>query len=539
MNNIPVNAFTWIMAVLPILVLLVLMAVLQMGAVKAAPIGLLVASVSAIIVFKANILHIGMEAIKGFWSALTVLIVVWTAIFLYEVVNEAKAFQVFRISMKKFTKNELLQIMLLGWVFTSFLQGITGFGVPVAVGAPLLIGIGMKPFWAVVIPLLVHTWGNTFGTLAAAWDSLALQANMVDNAVMLSETALWATGFIWIWNFFSGMALCWFYGKGKALKKGFPAVLVLSLIQGGGQMWMGQWNTTLACFLPCCVSLVAVILMGRTKLYSEDWALEESPIMDRSQAQGEEGDYPKDMSMNQAFFPYYLLTGITLFVLLIKPVKAFLGQFKVGFAFPEMTTGYGFVDEAVASFSPISFLTHAGMFLLISAVVGFVYFKKHGWIKAGGGEAIRKRAIKKTIPSSISVICFVAMSKVMSGTGQTYVMAQGIVNVMGQAYVALAPIVGLTGSFMTSSNMASNILFGGFQLTTANLLGINAAPVLGAQTAGGAIGSAICPGNIVLGATTAGIMGKEGMVLRKVLPLALAAAVVVGIIMYVSCIVLV
>jgi len=534
--NIPVNAFTWIMAVLPILVLLVLMAILQMGAVKAAPIGLLVASVSALVVYKAGLLHIGMEMIKGFWSALAVLIVVWPAIFLYEVVNEAKAFQVFRRSMGNFTKNELLQIMLLAWVFASFLQGITGFGVPVAVGAPLLIGIGMKPFWAIVITLLAHTWGNTFGTLAAAWDALAIQANMVDNPQMLSQTAMWATTFIWIWNFVSGVMLCWFYGKGRALKKGFLAVVVISTIQGGGQMLMGQWNTTLACFLPCCVSLVAVIVLGRTKWYSESWALEDSPIMDRSQAQSEEGSYPKDMSMNQAFLPYYALTAITLFILLVKPVKNFLGQFKVGFAFPEMVTGHGFVDEAVSSFSPIAPFTHAGMFLLASAIIGYFYFKSHGWIKEGGAAAIGRRTVKKTIPSSISVICFVAMSKVMSGTGQTSVMAQGIVSVMGQGYVALAPIVGLLGSFMTSSNMASNILFGGFQLTTANLLGIEAAPILGAQTAGGAIGSAICPGNIVLGTTTAGIMGKEGLVLRKVLPLALLAAAVVGVIMYVSCI---
>ena len=88
-------------------------------------------------------------------------------------------------------------------------------------------------------------------------------------------------------------------------------------------------------------------------------------------------------------------------------------------------------------------------------------------------------------------------------------MAQGIAGVMGEAYVALSPIVGLLGSFMTSSNMASNILFGSFQLATANFLGLNPAPVLGAQTAGGAIGAAICPGNIVLGCTTAGIMGQE------------------------------
>lgn len=121
--TLPVTIFTWIMAVLPILVLLVLMVKLQMGAVKAAPIGLCVSAVSALIVYKASIPHVFMEMLKGVWSALPILIVVWTAILLYEVVNEAKAFQVFRKSMGKVTQNELLQIMLLAWVFTSFLQG--------------------------------------------------------------------------------------------------------------------------------------------------------------------------------------------------------------------------------------------------------------------------------------------------------------------------------------------------------------------------------------------------------------------------------
>lgn len=111
--TLPVTIFTWIMAVLPILVLLVLMVKLQMGAVKAAPIGLCVSAVSALIVYKASISHVFMEMLKGVWSALPILIVVWTAILLYEVVNEAKAFQVFRKSMGKVTQNELLQIMLL------------------------------------------------------------------------------------------------------------------------------------------------------------------------------------------------------------------------------------------------------------------------------------------------------------------------------------------------------------------------------------------------------------------------------------------
>lgn len=120
----------------------------------------------------------------------------------------------------------------------------------------------MRPFWAVIIPLLAHTWGNTYGTLGAAWDSLAIQANMVDNVAMLNATSLWATAFIWIWNFISGMMLCWFYGKGKALKKGFPAVLAISIIHGGGQMLVSQFNATLACFVPTVVAIGVTVVLG-------------------------------------------------------------------------------------------------------------------------------------------------------------------------------------------------------------------------------------------------------------------------------------
>ena len=85
--------------------------------------------------------------------------------------------------------------------------------------------------------------------------------------------------------------------------------------------------------------------------------------------------------------------------------------------------------------------------------------------------------------------------------------------------------------------MASNVLFGEFQMETARILSFNPAPILGAQTAGGAIGNTICPGNIILGTTTAGILGKEGLVLRKILPLTLTAAVIVGGIVFLTLVV--
>jgi lactate permease len=213
--NIPLNLGMWLLAALPIIVLLVLMAGFQWGATKAAPIGFAIALVTGLFFYKADLFLVLIESLKGVWSTLVVLIVVWPAILLFEVVNEAKAFTVFRNGLQKYTPNELVQVIALGWVFMSFLQGITGFGVPVAVGAPLLVGIGVTPIWAVLIPLIGHAWANTFGTLAVAWDALVLQTNLAADPALLLQTAMWAASFIWVWNFITGIAISWIYGKKK------------------------------------------------------------------------------------------------------------------------------------------------------------------------------------------------------------------------------------------------------------------------------------------------------------------------------------
>ncbi len=529
--DIPINLWMWILAALPIIVLLILMAGRQWGANKAAPLGLLIATITAIFFYRADLSLIGYEVLKGFWSSFAVLLVVWPAILLYEVVSEAKAFVVFRNGLKKVTPNELIQVIAIGWIFTSFLQGITGFGVPVAVGAPLLLGLGVKPIYAVVIPLLGHAWANTFGTLAVAWDALVLQTGIDSNPELLLQSALWAGIFLWIFNLMTGLAISYLYGGKAGVKKGLFAVVILSTIHGGGQLILTQINTTLAAFIPGAIALIVVFALSKTKRYGEKWRLENSNVMNRDVTSTATDEFPENMSVHQAFFPYYVLTAITLIILLVAPINRFLGQLQIGFSFPESQTGYGFVNAAQEIFSPISPFTHAGIFLIVASLIGFIFYKKHGWVNQESGRKILKRSGQKTLPSAIAVIGFIVMSRIMGGTGQTLVLAEGIAGTLNLAYVVFAPLVGLLGSFMTSSNMASNILFGDFQITTANILSIDSAPILGAQTAGGSIGNTLSPGNIILGTTTAGIIGKEGIILKKILPIATTAAIIIGIIL--------
>ena len=255
----------------------------------------------------------------------------------------------------------------------------------------------------------------------------------------------------------AGFAFCWFYGKGKAIKKGLPAVLILSTIQGGGELLLSQVNTTISCFVPACISLIVILLLGRTKMYREDWSIEDSPIMNRQASGGaDSSEELPDMTLVQAFVPYFVLSAITLIVLVVKPINSFLGQISFGFSFPETVTGYGYVNAAVEKFSALTPFTHASMFLFVSAVIGLVYYKKNGWIREGGVKRVFVKSISMTMPSGIAVIGLVIMSKIMDGTGQTQVLANGIASVLGNVYVILAPFVGLLGTFMTGSNMSSN-----------------------------------------------------------------------------------
>lgn len=525
--SLPLTPIHWFFAILPIIFLLLLMVRYRWGAAKAAPVAMVIALVTGLTLFKAPLFLLGIEIAKGLWNSLAIIIVIIPAILIYEVTQEADAFEPFRQGMQKFSPNELLQVLAIGWVFVSFLQGVTGFGVPVAVGAPLLVGIGVKPIWAVIISLLGQAWGNTFGTLAVAWDALVFQTGFTD-LNLIKSTALWAGSFIWLTNLAAGLYICFVYGGRRGLRVGLPATLVISLIHGGGQLYLTQFNASLANFLPACAALGAIFVLGKTPFYNKPFKVQDSVVMDRFIASDLSPLKTNEITLNQAFIPYYVLTGITLFVLLIKPVEKILSSVKIGPSFPATATGYGFLNKAVTSYSPVSPFTNAGMFLLLAALIGYLVFLKKGYIGKGGGSRIVSRTIKKVLPSAQATVALIIMSKVMAGTGQTEVMAYGTAQATGTLYQFFAPYIGLLGSFMTSSNMSSNILFAGFQNTMASLLSLDRSIVLGAQTGGAAIGSVISPSKILLGTTTAGIIGLEGEVMRKVMPITLLLVSLIG-----------
>jgi len=130
----------------------------------------------------------------------------------------------------------------------------------------------------------------------------------------------------------------------------------------------------------------------------------------------------------------------------------------------------------------------------------------------------------------VPIIAFLVMARLMDHSGQNQVLAYGIAAVAPTyAFAFLSNGIGVIGAFATSSSTSSNVLLSDLQLTIAKLKGLPEATILAAQSAGGAIGNAIAPANLVLGASTTGISGKEGDIMRKTLSWTLVAFVLTGV----------
>ncbi|MGB3159780.1 MAG: L-lactate permease [Carnobacterium sp.] len=530
--TIPINLFFWTVCMIPIALLLILLIFFQWGASRAAPVTLGITGLLSVTVFKANWAVLSVELLKASWSSVSIIVVIFTAILLYEIGVKATSFDVLNRLFTILAPNELIRIFMIGISFASFLQGITGFGVPVLIVAPLLLKMGVAPLYAVIIPLLGHSWAGTFGTLALGWQALLNQTGIVEESLIF-QTTIYASLLLFILTSLFNLIIAFKYGKKRAIKKGFLALTVLSVVQGMGQLIFSLIRPELAVVLPSIFSLVALILLSKTALYREPWRISKSKIMVRLNDDCSLQTQTKP-TISQSLLPYTLMTALSLLVLLFTPLRELLSSVEFGPSFNRTITGYNFINPAIASYAPLTPLTHVGVLLFVTCLVTYGYYRKIGLIEESCLGELFTKTIFKTLSPSIAIFSLLCLSRIMAGTGQTFIMAQGIAKVLKEKYVFIAPFIGLLGSFMTGSNLTSNILFSEFQLHVSEQIGLKTSFILGAQTAGGGIGTSIAPGNIILGTTTAGILGSEGRVLIKLIPYTLVAAAIFGVLLYVD-----
>src|SRR5688572_15294935 len=158
-----------LVALLPLTLVLATMLRLQWSSARAGALGWAAALVLALTLFHAPREVVWYAHVRSLLLSLYVLYIIWMALLLYHVVNEAGAIGDISRGISRQTGEPLTQLLILSWLCASFLQGIAGYGVPVAVVTPLLIGLGFDPILSPVATGIAHGWAVTFGSAGSSF----------------------------------------------------------------------------------------------------------------------------------------------------------------------------------------------------------------------------------------------------------------------------------------------------------------------------------------------------------------------------------
>lgn len=180
--------------------------------------GMFTAAAVALFAFATPWEIVAVASAKGIWDAIFILDVVWPALLLYQVTDQAGGYDALRQGVTRFSRNDLFIVIALGWVFSSFLQGIAGFGKPIAIVAPLLVAFGVRPVYAVVIPLIAHLWAKFFGTLGVSWFATLQVVELAHPAATAFQSGI----LLIIPCLLGGLTVVWMYGRWPAKRQGTP-----------------------------------------------------------------------------------------------------------------------------------------------------------------------------------------------------------------------------------------------------------------------------------------------------------------------------
>jgi lactate permease len=502
-----VTPTTWFLALSPIVVVLVLMVGFRWGGSKAGPAGWLVALVVAALFFGAGPGVLFYSQIKGLLLSLFVLYIIWFALALYHVVEEADALAAISAGVARLTGDTTIQLLILSWVFASVLQGVTGFGVPIAVVAPLLIGLGFPAVTSVVATSVGHSWAVTFGSVASSFYAMLAVTGLEGPVV-----APWSAIMLGVACIPCGLIPAYLYRGWPSLRRALPVVLVVGSVMAVVQYLMathGLWN--LASFIAGLIGLLAVTLIARLPTYQQV-EVDAQPAL-RTGAAASGVAERKLMSPSVALSAYLVLLVFITVAQLVPPFPRLLNTVKIVVHFPATRTALGWVNEP-GTYRTISVFGHAGAILIYTCIVAYFIYRSYGAYEPGAPRRIAYRTLHGSVKSTVGIVSLVGMALFMADSGMTFTLADGLSHVVGRAFPFVAPFIGALGAFMTGSNTNSNVVFAQLQQQTAQALGVNVLIILAAQNVGGAIGSMFAPAKVIVGASTAGLAGQEGEVLR-------------------------
>lgn len=528
------------LSLLPIVCVGVLLIGLQWPARRAMPICYLTAAILAVLVWGVPSLQLAAATVKGLIIAGELLFIVFGAVLLLNTLEQSGGLATIRRSFRDISPDRRIQVIIIAWLFGSFIEGSSGFGTPAAVAVPLLVGLGFPPMAAVVAGLIIQSTPVSFGAagtpvLVGVGQGLAADPAVMAYAHQLSYAS---------WPAFLGM-IGWKIALIHAIVGTLIPLLVVtimtrffgknrSLVDG-----LAVWRFALFAALAMTIPYFAVafllgpefpsILGGLIGLAIVVPAAKRGFLVPKEDACWD-FDVPENweplwigpikkivaatetapMGVMTAWLPYAMVA----ILLVVTRVPLFRLD--------------GWLKQAAISFHDIfgTSISHDLRLLYLPGavfiVVSLITFGAHRLSWQGYGRAW-KRSLRTVVAASTALVFTVPMVQVFINSdggargfeAMPLALAYGVEQLAGGAWPLFAPLIGGLGAAVAGSNTISNMMFSLFQFHVGQRIGADPTWIVALQAVGGAAGNMICVHNVVAASAVVGLLGREGAILRK------------------------
>ncbi|MDQ0337596.1 lactate permease [Caldalkalibacillus uzonensis] len=530
------------LSLLPIATVLVFLVILKWPASRAMPISYVVVVLLALFVWKVPGAQIAAATVNGLVVTGTLLYIIFGAILLLNTLKESGGLRTIRQGFTDITPDRRIQVIIIAWLFGSFIEGAAGFGTPAAVAVPLMVGLGFPAMAAVVSGMIIQSTPVSFGAVGtpilvgvnsglgsgtdegvtsyitqlgyADWN---LFLNMIGAKVALLHAlagtlvplilVAFMTGFFGKNKSFSEGLKVWKFALFAAFAMTIPYLIVANIL---GPEFPSMLGGLIGLAIVVTAAKKGFLMPPKEEYWDfdekENWDPEWIGRITLEDMEHKNGR----MSMFKAWAPY-ILVGLFLVLTRLKslPFEDWLKAWTV--TFPNI-----FGTEITASFQPL-FLPGT-IFILVSLITFFIHQMdaasyRRAW--AGSGKTM--------IAASTALIFTVPMVQVFINTQggaagferMPIALADGVAALAGSAWPLFGAFIGGLGAFVAGSNTVSNMMFSLFQFGVGDRIGVDPVWIVALQAVGGAAGNMICVHNVVAASAVAGLIGREGTVIRK------------------------
>ncbi|MGB6835287.1 MAG: L-lactate permease [Candidatus Acidiferrum sp.] len=547
-----------LVASLPVVVLLGLLAGLKVRVHLCAIAGASAAILCAIFVFHMPSPLAFTSFLYG--SAYGLLKIVWiviAAVFLYDISVETGQFEIMKQSVAAITPDRRLQLLLVAFCFGAFIEGCAGFGAPVAIAGAFMIGLGFKPFQAAALNLIANTAPVAFGAIGIPIHALVYVTALPESDVsamigrILPITAV-------ILPFWLVRAMVSWSETLEVL----PAILVVGISFAGTQFfWSNYMDSNLVDIAAGIVSLVATLLFLRVWKPKRIWRFPEEREADAAKAapsvgsaqanvtdtmgdewqihqnpSGVAGAHYSASQVARAWLPFAILSIFVLFWG-IPSIKNAMGKATTP-AFQSGGWQVPYLHNAVYRAKPVvaqptaeaakfdfNWLTATGSACFLAALLsGFLLgLKPPKLFRIFCGTLFRLRF------AIVAMTCMLGLGYVTRYSGMDAVLGLAFTRT-GWFFPFFGAFIGWLGVALTGSDTSSNVLFGGLQKITAQQLHLSPILMAATNSAGGVMGKMIDAQSITIATAATNQVGQEGSIFRFVFWHSVSLAAIVGVI---------